>query len=255
MIQLRFLSLLAILAVGTVVSADPRPFAFTYDAYPEGKGNWEYEQYATWRTHTRDDSNFNRLDFRHAFEFGLADNFDLEVYLPNWFYEDSAAGHRTRFDTAGVEGIVYLSNPVTDFIGLGIYNEVNIGEEELEIEHKLLVHKDIGNWTLAYNLIVETEFEGVFSNDADVEVEGVLGHSFGASYSVGHGNLRVGAEAIVESVYENWSRYEDTTIYAGPAISYSDGKHWWVTVTPAFQLTSVDDEADFTMRMIFGIEF
>src|SRR5438093_86521 len=64
--------------------ADPRPFTFVYDTYPEGKGNWEYEQWVTWRNHTKEDSGFNRIDFRHEFEFGLAENFDLSVYLPSW---------------------------------------------------------------------------------------------------------------------------------------------------------------------------
>jgi hypothetical protein len=237
---------------------DPRPFTFTYDTYPEGAGNWEYEQWVTWRTHSRDDAHFNRVDFRHEFEIGITDNFDLSIYLPNWRYQDTADHAGTRFDSLGVEAIVYLANPVTDLVGIGLYQEVNVGEHEIEFEQKLLVHKDIGNWTLAYNLILETEIEGVFTSDAsaDVEVEGVLGHAFGASYAVGPGgNFRAGAEAIVESVYSNWSHYQTTTVYAGPALSYSDGRHWWVALTPAIQLTDVDDEADLMLRMVAGIEF
>ena len=31
--------------------------------------------------------------------------------------------------------------------------------------------------------------------------------------------------------------------------------NWWVTVTPMFQLSDHDDEPDFMVRMIAGIEF
>ena len=252
-----------------IAAADPRPFTFVYDTYPEGKGNIEYEQYVTWDTHTREDSDFNHVEFRHEIEWGVTDNFDLSFYVPTWFYEHDSSGSRTRFDTVGVEGIVYLSNPVTDAVGLGLYQEIDVGEHEMEFETKLLVHKDIGNWTLAYNLIFETEIEGVFTSSSSAsagggeggepeggtETEGVLGHSFGVSYNFGAGGWRVGAEAQVESVYANWSRYEDTTVYAGPVISWSNGKNFYVTVTPAFQLTDVADEGDFKLRMIAGFEF
>ena len=152
------------LAAGVIVSltftqlaaADPRPFTFVYDTYPEGKGNSEYEQWVTFENGKPDDHGYNAVRLRHEFEFGLADNFDLAVYLPNWSYEDSDERNSAKFDSVSVEGIFYALNPVTDPIGLGIYTEVSIGEDEIEFEHKLLLQKDIGNWTIAYNLILET---------------------------------------------------------------------------------------------------
>src|SRR5688500_18223085 len=130
-----------------------------------GKGYWEFEQWVTWRTSKEDESDYQRCDFRHEFEFGLADNFDLAVYLTTWHYEDSEEVSGTRFDHVDVEGIVYLSNPVTDFLGIGIYSEVKIGEESLGFENKLLLQKDVGNWVFVYNLVLETELEGVFGEE------------------------------------------------------------------------------------------
>ncbi len=72
---------LVLAASATFAMADPRPFTFTYDTYPEGKGNWEYEQYITYRTHKESDKSYTSYDFRHEFEFGLADNFDLSIYV------------------------------------------------------------------------------------------------------------------------------------------------------------------------------
>jgi hypothetical protein len=237
----------------TVASADSRPFTFTYDTYPVGKGNIEYEQWVTWQTHKEDEPDFDRIRFRHEFEFGLADNFDLAVYLPNWSYEDSDERNSAKFDSVSVEGIFYALNPVTDSIGLGIYTEVAVGEDEIEIENKLLLQKDIGNWTIAYNLIFETELEGVFDSGAENEVEGVLGHALGVSYAIAPG-WQLGAEVLAESVYKDWSEYEHTTVWAGPAVGYSTEK-WFVTGTAAYQLTDTEEEPDWQLRIIAGYSF
>jgi hypothetical protein len=241
------------------VSASPRPFTFSYTTYPMAKGDFEYEQWATWQHHTEEDAGFDRLALRHEFEFGLADNFTLGLYLPNWSYEDSAERAGSRFDSVGAEGILYLLNPVTDPFGLGLYGEVNVGEEEVEFEYKLLLQKDIDNWSFVYNLVLETEIEGAFE-EGENELEGVLGHTFGVNYALKPG-LKIGAELVVESEYEDWSDYEGTTVYAGPALNYMGGKvggsnvTWWVTVTPMFQLSNHEDEPDFQVRTIIGFEF
>lgn len=243
-----------LVALSSPANADPRPFTFNTDTYPMGKGDWEYEQWVTYRTHKEDESDFQRFDFRHEFEFGLADNFDLAVYAPTWHYEDSEEFSGTQFDSVDVEGIVYLSNPVNDFVGIGIYSEVKVGEESLGFENKLLVQKDVGKWIFLYNLVLETEIEGVFSNEEENEVEGELKHTAGVSYAAAPGWF-VGAEAVVESEFEDWSEYEGTTVYAGPAISYQGHERFWFTVTPTYQLTDNEEEADFQIRLIAAIQF
>ena len=239
------------LFISSPVLADARPFTFTSDTYPMGKGQWEYEQWATWQQSGDEDI----VRFRHEFEFGLADNFDLAVYLPNWRYESTEERDGIDFDSVSVEAIVYFLNPVTDALGLGWYNEVSVGEDELEFETKLLLQKDIGNWVLGYNLVLETELEHVFDEDEENEVEGVIAHTFGASYAFGRGDFRAGGELVIESIYEDWESYEDTLVYAGPVLSYWGGDNWWVTVTPLFQLTNSDDEPNFQVRMIAGYTF
>jgi hypothetical protein len=243
----------SVLALSAVASADPRPFTFSNDTYAMGKGDWEYEQHVTYRTHKEEESDYQRFDFRHEFEFGLADNFDLAVYLPTWRYEDSEEFSGTRFGSVDVEGIVYLTNPVRDVVGIGLYNEIKVGEEMLGFEQKLLVQKDVGNWIFLYNLVVETELEGVFGEEEN-EVEGELAHTFGVSYG-GVKGWFLGAEAVVESVYEEWSEYEGTTVYAGPAVSYQGNERVWFTLTPTYQLTDNEDEADFNIRLIAGLMF
>jgi hypothetical protein len=252
--QLFKLAVGVLLVFPVIVHADPRLFTFSNDTYPVGKGDWEYEQWVTWKKHKENDTGFDRVEFRHEFEFGLADNFDLAFYLPSWNYEDSADHSGVHFGSIDIEGIFYLSNPVKDPIGLGLYAEVRVGEGSLEFENKLLVQKDVGKWVFLYNLILETEIEGAFRTDEENELEGVLGHSFGASYAIAPGWF-VGAEGVVESVFHDWSQYEHTTAYLGPVISYQGNDHWWATVTPVYQLTDTEDEPDFQLRLIFGVMF
>jgi hypothetical protein len=257
-----FAPVLGLVLLSTTAQADPRPWTFTYDLYPEGKGNLEYEQWITWKHHTKDESGFDRVEFRHEIEWGVTDNFDLSFYVPNWSLENSRERTGSRFDSAGVEGILYLSKP-TDWIGIGLYGEINVGPHFAEFEQKILVQKDIGPWSFAYNLVFETEIErekDEVTGERENEVEGVIGNVFALSWSANK-NWRIGAELQLESIYEDWSHYTRTEIYAGPAIGYTGNgipgtkANWWVTVTPAFQLSNHHDEPDFILRVLAGIEF
>jgi hypothetical protein len=241
-----------LLGMAKSVWADPRPFTFTSDAYPEGKGNFEYEQYAFWRNRTDNDPGYNRVDLRHAFEYGVTDKFDIEIYVANWSYED-AAGERTRthYDSSGIEAVYYFTNPVVDPLGIALYTEFNYGEDGYEIENKLILQKDWKNWTFAYNLVLETEVE---REDGESATGGVLGQSLGALQSLSK-SWSVGAELRAEWEYAEWSSYEAATVYAGPVVRYVSDGPWWVTLTPAIQLTDEPDEADFYVRLIFGWEF
>lgn len=247
--------LVAVTSAVRLVRADPRPFTFSSDTYSVGKGQFEYEQWVSYQHHKEDDSGFDRVNIRHEIEFGLADNFDLAIYLPSWHYEDSSAGSEARFDSIDVEGVYYLTNPVRDFVGIGLYGEVQFGEGSLGLETKLLVQKDIGNWVFVYNLVLETEIEGIFADASEEnEVEGELAHTFAAAYNLPGTPIFLGGEAVIESIYEDWSHYEGTTVYAGPVLSYQ-GDPFWVTLTPVFQLTDQADEPDFQLRMIAGWQF
>ena len=233
---------------------DPRPFTFSNDTYPMGKGDWEYEQHVTWRKHKEDETRYDRVDFRHEFEFGVADNFDIAVYLPSWYYEDTEEHSGTQFGSIDVETIFYFSNPVTDPVGIGLYNEVKVGENFLEFEQKLLAQKDVGKWVFLYNLVFETEVEHVFGDDEDTEVEGELVNTLGASYAIAPGWF-LGGEAFAEMAFEDWNEYEHTTVYAGPVASYQGNDRWWVTITPVIQLSDTESEPDYQVRMIFGLTF
>src|SRR5215218_7290841 len=94
--------------VPSIALADARPFTFTSDAYPMGKGDWEYEQWVTYEANGDEQA----FEFRHEFEFGITDNFDLALYLPEWSLADDGSGDGWESDFAGgaIEGVVYLFN-------------------------------------------------------------------------------------------------------------------------------------------------
>src|SRR5687768_18523563 len=99
---------------------DPRPFTFTTDAYPMGKGEWEYEQWVTYSGTETD-----RFDFRHELEFGITDNFDLSVYFFDCRHQVAAD---VEFNYAGgaVKATVPLPNPSPDKFALPAYAESKV---------------------------------------------------------------------------------------------------------------------------------
>src|ERR1051325_1786207 len=155
---------LLVTLAATTAWADPRPFTFTYDAYPIGKGGLEYEQWMTFNADKGSEQGFRQLQFAHEIEYGLADDFDLSFYFLRWNYEDSAEKNGTEYDGGALELIYTILNPAKDKWGLALYGEIAVAENEIEFEQKVIVQKDIGKWILAYNFVLETEIDGVFDS-------------------------------------------------------------------------------------------
>ncbi|MBI1371532.1 MAG: hypothetical protein GC159_02040 [Phycisphaera sp.] len=240
--------------VADTARADPRRFGYSYETTTMPKGAWEYEQWVTWKTSKAEDRNFDRIDFRHEVEYGLADNWQVAFYLSDWRYEhgDSVEDDGTSWQNVALETIYSITNPVTDPIGSAVYGEVRIGEHEVGVEGKLLLQKDIGPWSIVWNGILEAEWEGEEFGDYD-ERAGELAQTFGVSYQIVP-QLTAGFELLHEIGIDEWEEFGDHVVYVGPNVSYR-GKGWFITVTPLFQVTDLADEADFETRFLFGIEF
>lgn len=247
-----------LLAAGIVCSmttafeaaAGDRRFAYTYEATTHAKGEVEYEQWVTWKTHKDSDSEFDRFDFRHELEFGITDRLQLGVYVSDWRYQhgDSVADGADWRNVA-FEFIYALTDPVEDSIGTALYGEFKIGDELLELEGKFIVQKNVGKWVLGYNGIVEAEWEGSHFD----EDKGEFAQTFGASYQFSPTFL-AGFELLHEVEYEDWESWGDHAVYAGPNFSYR-AEGWWVTVAPLVQLTDLAGEANFQTRILIGIDF
>lgn len=235
----------------SVLSAKERRFTYVYESTTMPKGDWEYEQWVTWKTDKQDDSTYDRLEFRHEFEWGITDRLQLAIYAGDWRYTSgkSVNDDGTEFRDVAFEVIYSLTDPVTDPIGAALYGEVKIGDELFEIEGKLLLQKNIGKWVLAWNLTLEAEWEGEEYN----ELKGAFAQSAGVSYQFSP-QLSAGAELVHEIEFPGWGNHAgEPVLYFGPNVSYR-GKGWWVTVTPLAQLTDVGGEPNFQMRLLIGVD-
>ncbi len=250
----RALLLAAAMLIAT--AADPtalageRRFTFVYEATTLPAGSVEYEQWITWKTDKDVDPDFDRIDLRHELEFGLTDRLQVALYLSDWRYQDGdSVGNGAEWRDAAVEVIYNLTDPVTEPVGLALYGEMKLGDELVEIEGKLIAQKDIGKWVLAWNGTIEAEWEGPSLDEDKGKFEQTLGGSYQFSPK-----LLGGFELLHEIEYEDWSDWGDHVLYLGPNFSYRTGQ-WWTTITALTQVTDVDAEPDFQLRLIFGFDF
>lgn len=242
--------LVILFTTDSVATAGGRRFTFVYEAGTMPQGEVEYEQWITWKTDKDSDSDFDRIDFRHEIEIGITDRFQLAFYLSDWRYENGASvDDGAEWRNAAIEVIYNLADPATESFGLALYGEIKLGDEKVELEGKIIVQKNIGKWVFAYNATVEAEWEGSdFSED-----KGEFQQTLGGNYQFSP-KIFAGFELLHEIEYDDWDTWGDHILYAGPNVSYHSDQ-WWVTLTPLVQITDVEDEANFLLRLIFGIDF
>lgn len=227
-----------------------RKFAYSYEATTSPKGAVEFENYATWAHGRADGRRFNAFAFRHELEFGVTDHLQLGLYLADWSYNDSDPQKHLRYDHSAIEAIYNLTNPTTDFLGSAVYLEVAGAKDLLQVEGKLLLQKNIGPVTLAYNAAIEGQWEGVHLSD---ERNGEFSETLGVSVELNR-TFSVGAELLHEIDLPNWERAEDSIVFAGPNASVRFGRAY-ATAACLFQLTDVAGEPDVQTRLIFGFSF
>ena len=232
------------------VEAGERRFTFVYEATTLAVGEIEYEQWVTWKTDKDVDEGFDRIDFRHELEFGLTDNLQLGLYLSDWRVQrGDSVDDGAEWRNVAIETIFALTDPVTDPLGSALYGEIKFGDELIALEGKLILQKNIGKWVFAWNGTIEAEWEGSDFSEDKGEFEQTLGGSYQFTPK-----LLAGFELLHEIEYDDWSEWEDHAVYLGPNVSYRTGD-WWITATPLFQVTDVDSEANFQLRLIFGFDF
>ena len=239
-------------AMSVNVFADARKFGYVYEVETMPLGMVEYEQWITWKASKQSDSKFDSLEFRHELEFAITENLQVGLYFADWRYQDgrSVEHDKAEYKNSAVEFIYNLSDPVTDSIGSALYGEIKLGDQLFELEGKLLLQKNIGKWVFAYNLIMEAEWE----HDRYADDKGEFGQTFGISYEVTPEFL-VGVEATHEVEFDDWEHTGPSVFYLGPNMSYRTKDSWWITITPMFQLTDIEDEPEFQTRFLFGFFF
>jgi hypothetical protein len=231
------------------LSAAERRFAYSYEATGMPRGLWEYEQWVTWKAYGDKDL----VDFKHELEYGVTDTLTLSLYLVNWRYEDGDdVASETDYKSSALSLRGTLTDPNESFLGSAWYGEVTVGDEEFALEGKLLLQKNLGPLTAVYNLIVEAEWEGEDLQQLNEKV-GVWENTFGLSYQISP-HFLVGAEALHELEFADWSQAGKHVVYAGPNLSFRAGT-CFATLAALSQISDIQDEADSQLRLIAGFTF
>jgi hypothetical protein len=244
------LSLGALLSFPLQSSADERRFSFVYETTTAAKGSIELENWVTWKHFVEPGKDLDVLQMRHEVEFGITDRLQLGLYLFDWSYDNFS--RKAEHDASGIELIYNLTNPNTSFLGSAVYVEALLGEHELELEAKLLLQKNFGPVTLAWNLALEAEWEGERFGNYE-ERTGEFFQTLGVSYEVTK-NFSFGAEALHEIEFPEWEEANDSVVWVGPNLSFRYGRAF-ATVAGLFQVTNNKEEPDVQTRLILGYRF
>src|SRR5581483_2951778 len=156
------------LMVTGLVHAGDRHFLYSYESGVLNEGDRELETYSTFR--------FGRNHFYSAFdqqvelEVGLGDGVQTSLYLNfTQEMEDLGGGTPTvspMFDGIASEWKFKLADNVADPFGLGLYAEPEFKPDELELETKVILDKNLGDWIWTLNLTAEPEYHWVDNTSA-----------------------------------------------------------------------------------------
>ncbi len=243
------LALTTIAAIGQAPPAEARDFTFLYQTTPLERGEHEYEQWVTWTTDKDADPDYDRFEFRQEFEHGVTDNLQFAFYLATWRTTRTGDGRTTAIHDTAVELLYSLSDAETSPLGAALYGEVKLDSELFELEGKILLEKLLGPWVLAYNGVIEAEWE----EEGLTEKKGEVAQLLGVSRRISP-RWSLGGEMLYEVEIADWSEVEDGVIYAGPNVALR-GETWWTTVTAMTQLTDSAGAPNLKVRVLVGKPF
>jgi len=239
----------AALSLTTPILAGSRHFTYSYETTTMAKGAMELESWVTWKTDQASDPDFERFDIRHEFEYGVTDRLQLAFYFADWRYEENATeSGKAEFHDVAVEAIYNLTDPNTTPFGSALYGEIKGSDDFIELEGKLLLQKNIGQWMFVYNVGGEIAWEDNYEND-----EAELIQSAGVAYQINPA-WSAGAELLHEIAVPDVDTIGDSGVYLGPNVTWRNDR-FSVALTGLWQLTSLADEPDFQLRTIFAVDF
>ncbi|MGE5402313.1 MAG: hypothetical protein ACM3S2_18090 [Ignavibacteriales bacterium] len=264
-----YILLFSVLAVlfssNTDTKANDRRFTYIYESLVLPRGARELEIWNTYRANRG--YMYRRLDQRMEFEVGLGNNLMTALYLnSSWRLQDengaAAGGEAVPSQEVSIssEWKYKLLDRVANPVGLGLYGEATVGLNEVELEGKLLMDKQVGNLLLAFNGVVEQEWETELENGvSNTGKELNLEFDLGASYMLS-GALSLGLEFRNTNTFKE-GELENSVLFAGPVLAYSD-ENWWAALTVMPQVTafkgatngnlSLDDHEKVETRLLFS---
>ena len=133
-----------------------------------------------WRTTLRAGKErgiFSLWDFRSELEYGVTDSLTTALYLNFRSLHQDRAGDAEDRDEFRFEGVSWewkykFSDPTADPLGFLLYGEATSNFQDVELEEKVVLGKELGRAVLALNFIAEEEWEFVReAGEAETEKE------------------------------------------------------------------------------------
>lgn len=217
--------------------ADWRSYIWTYEYSTMPKGVSEIEYYLTVKAPDAGRSNVNTWQHWLELEYGITDKWDAAMYQM-WKEINTATSSTFDYDGFKVRTKYRFGEQGEFFIDPELYFEYirddNFSEPSVG-EAKLILAKDLGNFNVSYNQIIER----------NLEREGKTSHEYavGASYSI-LPDFKLGIESK--------GSYSGRENAMGPTISWVSSK-FWVSFGAVLGLNRRTD--DIQSRVIVGIPF
>ena len=245
-------------------------FSRVYTTETVPSGHFELEQ--TLRSRDgRAYGEYNAVDSKSEFEYGVTDNFQIAFYLNTEYLHakgapddsdpagDTPAGFNSNgfaLQSLSFEMIYRVLSPISDPIGLAFYYEPEYDFRDMhdmlreypgfENEFRVLIQKnfDDDKIIIAYNMVAEIEFFR-YANQLQLwNGELDWNHELGATYRLTN-NFYVGLEARNHNEIGNFYTHDHSVLWAGPAFHYAEQKFWGTLgiLKQVYGLPNGDDDA------------
>jgi hypothetical protein len=219
--------------------ANRRHFTYAYETAVLPKGAREIELWNTLRLNKTDF--YRGLDNRTEFEFGLGGNLQTSLYLNLSIASEYANGIFLTSQSFGIsnEWKYKLLDAKADPVGLALYAEGELNTDEIELEGKILLDKQIDNLLLVFNVIGTHSFVSGLTAEGiiDTQPESITEFVGGAAYFITP-SFTIGFEARDHTqkppMLEGGGSY--SAFFAGPSVSYA-GPNWWTAFSFMPQIT------------------
>jgi hypothetical protein len=239
--------------------ADEGVFGYVRTAETLPKGEWDFEQWFTWRW-DKSAGSYTALDTKTEFEYGFSDRFQgaaelyglgintsglaIDAYIP-------PGDEKYAFKPAGVEAAFKYNflSPVKDAVGIAQYVAISYfwldtnsgrSKDVYSIEGILIAQKYFmdGELNVAGNLGIEAtsatraaidglpdDFEWPTHPEMEIELtlSGAIAYRFAP-------NWFAGLEVVYQNEQETEVGTERWSLQGGPTLHYA-AKQWWATLT------------------------
>ncbi len=230
-------ALFAILSAVPPAYADRRSYVWTYEYQTMPKGHAEIEYYLTEEQKNIEKAKPSTWKHWVELEYGITDHFDISMYQ-QFKQSNTTSSNTFEYDGFKIRGRYRILEkdklPIDTLLYVEYIRNDNL-EKPNVFDGKLIFAKDIWNFNVAYNQIIEQELD----SDGETEHE----YAVGLSYAI---------LPQFKIALESKGNYTDRKYYIGPTIAWSSHK-FWATIGAVGGLNKRSD--DLQVRLLVGIPF